>query len=1436
MQPRLSVVVSIHNAAEYLTECLESIAGQTLSCFEAVLVDDGSTDDSARVAEEFAARDPRFRLVRKKHTGVSAARNRGVRETPRTVDFLAFADGNDVIPHDAYDRLIASLDTTGSAFAVGNVWQLGKHGRRQEPGYHWLTESRARTHITRTPRLLADRTARNKVFRRAFWDRHALSFPEGRQYASTRVTIPAHFLAGSVDLLREHVSYQRAGQGAGAARHADAKAVRDRIAACEHISRFLAVQQPAHREAYDASCLRGDLVPFLEALPSAGRAYREAFLAAAPEFVARAAPAALDSLPAGLRVKWYLVRERRLSELLELLTSGPGDDTAFQIRGRLLRHASFPLAGAGGGRAASGTSGAGTASGSGQVQGQPGSVAHGSEEAGETVTRLARAELDGVARAREITWDGDGRIVIRGYAYIRNLEAAKPNRSVRTGVLVSVRDQGLPGIRSVPGGQGLRGVPRVRLVPTRTVPDPAATAESGQRLHCYDQAGFEMSVDPSKLRAAGRWRPGVWSLGVLIAAHGTVRHAPVRPAGAAAAQWIVRDLDDIPSAGPVSRRDAGRLRLELGWDAGGLTLSIVAHPVRVEAHHREGDDVVFAGRVFDDGVQALRLSRPEGPDGTGSGMLIEAPLTPEDGRFRLRVPLAQLATVPAPVHRAPKEVPPPCAEVWRADLVMADGGLAAPAAVPGLPPGRYALGDGRELVATADDRGLLRIELTRRPIADTVLWADDGTLTISGTASAGAGTGGGPGGGPGAEAGRDAASASGTPSGVPDAELVLRHAVLDEEVTVPLVRVPQGAAPDVLPGAVDSGSAPRETVPDGTEAEAQSETEPDPEPKASADPEPPTAGPPAPGPRELLTTGAQAPSTPPTPTPPAHGERFSATLDPGGDLLGEGHWYAYVRERAPKQTPAPGPEPDPESAPEQAPEPGTAPDAPPATGPAEYPLRVLAPLAAALPAHRTCRNRPCAVYRAQGDHLVVEAGPVLPAAERGPYARHRLRTAHYPRQREEPLREAVLYTAGRADDSLRAVHEELVRRGTDVEHLWVTRDPREQVPPAARAVPEHGSDWYEALARCRRIIASEHLPEWFERRDGQTVVQTWHGVPLKRIGADLAGSRYADHAHIEALPRLAAQWSVLVAPNRFAISRLCGALGYDGELLQAGSPRNDVLFSPDREKTAERVRTALGIEPGRRVVLYAPTYRDHYGWLDTGGPDGSAGPADSAYAQDSYRQGPSTQSPSTQSPYTQSPYTQGPYTQSPYTQGPYTKGAYAEGVHGPEHGARTGGEAVFRYGYEPAFDFHAAERALGEDHVLLVRRHPLASGRLPGARAPFVHDVTRHPHAGELLLIADVLVTDYSSLMFDFAHTGRPMLFHTYDLEHYRDTVRGFTLDFETRAPGPLLTSTDEVLTALRDLDALTERHADAYAAFRDAYCDLDDGQAAARVADRLMR
>ncbi|UYO98143.1 CDP-glycerol glycerophosphotransferase family protein [Microbacterium sp. M28] len=138
------------------------------------------------------------------------------------------------------------------------------------------------------------------------------------------------------------------------------------------------------------------------------------------------------------------------------------------------------------------------------------------------------------------------------------------------------------------------------------------------------------------------------------------------------------------------------------------------------------------------------------------------------------------------------------------------------------------------------------------------------------------------------------------------------------------------------------------------------------------------------------------------------------------------------------------------------------------------------------------------------------------------------------------------------------------------------------------------------------------------------------------------------------------------------------------------------------------------------------------------------------------------------------------------------------------------------------------------DAVVLVRGHSrtLKPGRdQDGAR---VIDVTGYPQTAELLLIADELITDYSSVMFDFSVTGKPMHFLVPDLDHYRGRLRGFYFDLAARAPGPLLRTQDELVSSLAD-PSRTERFAERYAAWRRQFNARDDGHAAERVVSRIL-
>jgi CDP-glycerol glycerophosphotransferase len=142
-----------------------------------------------------------------------------------------------------------------------------------------------------------------------------------------------------------------------------------------------------------------------------------------------------------------------------------------------------------------------------------------------------------------------------------------------------------------------------------------------------------------------------------------------------------------------------------------------------------------------------------------------------------------------------------------------------------------------------------------------------------------------------------------------------------------------------------------------------------------------------------------------------------------------------------------------------------------------------------------------------------------------------------------------------------------------------------------------------------------------------------------------------------------------------------------------------------------------------------------------------------------------------------------------------------------------------------------------DDHVLLLRLHSMVKDRPQIGPGVPVIDVSDHAESAELYLAADVLVTDYSSAMFDFAVTGKPLLLYTYDLEHYRDDLRGFYFDLADVAPTPLLRTSSELIEALGDLPVADggSEPADRYTRFRDTFCSLEDGHATERALTLLF-
>nr|BFE86365.1 hypothetical protein GCM10020093_089660 [Planobispora longispora] len=195
------------------------------------------------------------------------------------------------------------------------------------------------------------------------------------------------------------------------------------------------------------------------------------------------------------------------------------------------------------------------------------------------------------------------------------------------------------------------------------------------------------------------------------------------------------------------------------------------------------------------------------------------------------------------------------------------------------------------------------------------------------------------------------------------------------------------------------------------------------------------------------------------------------------------------------------------------------------------------------------------------------------------------------------------YGGRRFSDNPKAIYEELRRREPALDFLWVVRDGQAEPPEDVTPVRLNGGEYYEALARCRYVVVNTHLPVWFERREGQTVLQTWHGSAVRHLGLDLERPPFEAGEYRERLARRVAQWDFLVSPGPWCTEILRNAFRFEGTVLETGYPRNDVLSRPGGEETAERVRRRIGLPPGRKAILYAPTRREDR--LDGKGRPGS---------------------------------------------------------------------------------------------------------------------------------------------------------------------------------------------------------------------------------------
>ncbi|RJL30810.1 glycosyltransferase family 2 protein [Bailinhaonella thermotolerans] len=383
--PDVSVIVPVYNCREYLPRCIDSLVGQSIGTgrLEVVAVDDGSTDGSAGVLDEYAARHPGVvRVLREPNSGgPSRPRNLGIEHARGR--YVFFCDADDWLGPEALERMVAMADRNDSDIVLGKIVGVG----RSTPVSMFK--------IDRERTTLLDSTVYNslaifKLFRRDFLDRHKLRFDEDRRLGEDLLfAAHAYLHAEVISVVASHDCYHLVGRPDGTSITQEDSS-RDPLALLplirEPIDLMAAHVPPGElRDHLLTRHFRWDILAKLDdryvASDSARRtALAESVAALCGEWLT---PGVLDRLPPLDRLRVHCAREGLLDELAEILTATAG--TASVRDGRA--YAGLPY--------------------------------HGDPRFPDELFELRRLYL--WRRLDELDWSGD-RLRLRGHAYIEHLD------------------------------------------------------------------------------------------------------------------------------------------------------------------------------------------------------------------------------------------------------------------------------------------------------------------------------------------------------------------------------------------------------------------------------------------------------------------------------------------------------------------------------------------------------------------------------------------------------------------------------------------------------------------------------------------------------------------------------------------------------------------------------------------------------------------------------------------------------------------------------------------------------------------------------------------------------------------------------------------------------------------------------------------------------
>lgn len=348
-------------------------------------------------------------------------------------------------------------------------------------------------------------------------------------------------------------------------------------------------------------------------------------------------------------------------------------------------------------------------------------------------------------------------------------------------------------------------------------------------------------------------------------------------------------------------------------------------------------------------------------------------------------------------------------------------------------------------------------------------------------------------------------------------------------------------------------------------------------------------------------------------------------------------------------------------------------------------------------------------------------------------------------------------------DNPRAIYEYLKDNYPDYRMVWSVdkRHLKNFSNHEIEIAKKFSLKWFYLFPIAKYWVSNSRLPLWFPKSKRTVYLQTWHGTPLKKLGVDIEDVKIAEEdtlSYKRDFVKESSKWDYLISPNKYSTEIFKRAFGYNNQIIETGYPRNDILINQNNPKSIERIKKETKLPLDKKVILYAPTWRD-----------------------DEY-------------------------------------------------------DENNQYKFKIHLDLEKMKEEFGEEYIVVLRLHYLVSEKLELANYEgFVYDFSSYEDIRELYLISDLLITDYSSVFFDYAILERPILFFVYDIENYRDNLRGFYFDFENNAPGPLLKTNSELINEIKQIEGIRKDSMKRIKEFKQTFSSLEDGKATKRVVESIL-